>query len=168
MYVLIINVASCPPGALIWKIKYLVSCILSQKSLKIHLIHFQLEILNALNWIWTVSLSFVIFSKYLSSFLTLSYTVFGVNVTCDYLNDIIWEMWEYNCIIYIQMVFWGLLYLLRSFLAWFMIHTFCVHVTCNIMRHYFMTEEKVAKILIQFFNVRVTQWKNAFSCSSRT
>jgi len=25
--VLIINVVSCPPGALIWKIKYLVSCI---------------------------------------------------------------------------------------------------------------------------------------------
>ena len=28
MYVLIINVVSCPPGALIWKIKYLVSCVL--------------------------------------------------------------------------------------------------------------------------------------------
>jgi hypothetical protein len=28
VYVLIINVVSCPPGALIWKIKYLVSCIL--------------------------------------------------------------------------------------------------------------------------------------------
>ena len=27
VYVLIINVVSCPPGALIWKIKYLVSCI---------------------------------------------------------------------------------------------------------------------------------------------
>ena len=27
MYVLIINVVSCPPEALIWKIKYLVSCI---------------------------------------------------------------------------------------------------------------------------------------------
>ena len=27
VYVLIINVVSCPPGTLIWKIKYLVSCI---------------------------------------------------------------------------------------------------------------------------------------------
>jgi hypothetical protein len=27
VYVLIINVVSCPPGAMIWKIKYLVSCI---------------------------------------------------------------------------------------------------------------------------------------------
>jgi hypothetical protein len=27
VYVLIINVVSCPPGALIWKIKYLVSSI---------------------------------------------------------------------------------------------------------------------------------------------
>ena len=27
VYVLIINDVSCPPGALIWKIKYLVSCI---------------------------------------------------------------------------------------------------------------------------------------------
>ena len=43
VYVLIINVVSCPPGALIWKIKYLVSCIqinsisiFRTKFLKIH------------------------------------------------------------------------------------------------------------------------------------
>jgi hypothetical protein len=28
IHIYIINVVSCPPGALIWKIKYLVSCIL--------------------------------------------------------------------------------------------------------------------------------------------
>jgi hypothetical protein len=36
VYVLFINVISCPPGALIWKIKYLVSCILQKKNIIIH------------------------------------------------------------------------------------------------------------------------------------
>jgi hypothetical protein len=39
VYVLIINVASCPPGSLIWKIKYLVSCI-------VRFIHFCIYVYN--------------------------------------------------------------------------------------------------------------------------
>ena len=38
VYVLIINVVSCPPGALIWKIKYLVSC--SSCIQYLHKLHF--------------------------------------------------------------------------------------------------------------------------------
>ena len=51
-------------------------------------------------------------------------------------------MWEYNCIIYIQMVFWGLFISFKVisgmvYDSYFLCPRYMQH-----MRHYFMTEKK--------------------------